>query len=182
MLSLLDDTTKTIIKNSKHELVDVELYAWFAFDSIEEYLDNLAAKKELQRYSDIIIDNYKNDPKFDNYREYFKNILIEIYTNSSDFNSADKNFREFIYPIKEDLTKSDVLKIIEKSEINSQLSRRYEYMLTDDRGNKLMEIVKNVGVCEEDIKGFKKFYQFYKEYYSDDTNKTVTIDEDKFPF
>ena len=182
LLSLLDDTTKTLIKNSKHELVDVELYAWFAFDSVEEYLDNLAAKKELQQYSDIIIDNYKNDPKFDNYREYFKNILIEIYTNSSDFNSADKNFREFIYPIKEDLTKSDVLKIIEKSEINSQLSKRYEYMLTDDRGSKLMEIVKNVGVCEEDIKDFKKFYQFYKGYSSDDTNKTVTIDEDEFPF
>lgn len=74
------------------------------------------------------------------------------------------------------------MKIIEKSEINSQLSRRYEYMLTDDRGNKLMEIVKNVGICEEDIKGFKKFYLFYKEYSSDGTNKTVTIDEDEFPF
>ena len=45
-----------------------------------------------------------------------------------------------------------------------------------------MEIVKNVGICEEDIKGFKKFYLFYKEYSSDGTNKTVTIDEDEFPF
>ena len=180
--SILDDTAKTLIKNSKYELLDVQLFAWFAFDSIEEYLDNLAQKKELHQYSNIIIDNYKNDPKFYNHKEYYKNTLIEIYLDSSDFNSADRNFSEFIYPIKEDLTKNDVLKIIEKSEMNPQLSRRYEYMLTDDRGNKLMEIVKNVDICEEDIIGFKKFYQFYKNHSSYDTNKTVSINEDEFPF
>ena len=182
ILSLLDDTTKTLIKNSKYDMPDVELYAWFAFDSMEEYLDNLCSKKELHVFSDIIIDNYKHDPKFNNYKDYYKKKLIDIYLNSNDFNSADRNFREFIYAIKDDLTKEDVINIIEKSENNDQLTRRYSYMLNDIRGEKFMEIVNKVGINSDDIQGYKHFNQFYNNFSSCNSNQNDNMSEDDLPF
>ncbi|MBO5310140.1 MAG: hypothetical protein J6A98_02960 [Clostridia bacterium] len=182
LLSFLDDTTKSFIKNSRYEMPDVRLFAWFAFDTKEEYIDNLFKEHAPQKFSNIILDIYKHAPELFEVKEYFKKSIMKYYTDSASFNDADKNFNDLIYPLSHEFTKAEVLKIIENSESNVQLTRRYEYITSDDRGRKLKELVDGVKITFEEISQYKNFAKFYKSY--DETNNSLPadIDEDTLPF
>lgn len=182
LLSLIDDTAKSFIKNSRYEMPDVRLFAWFAFDTKEDYIDNLFKEHAPQKFSEIIIDNYKNDPAFIEVKDYYRKSIIKYYCNSSSFNDADKTFNDLIYPLGNEFTKEEILKLIEDSESNPQLTRRYEYIISDDRGKKLKQIVDAVNINSEEISNFKNFEKFYKNF-NDDTNPiNNNIIEDELPF
>ena len=181
LLSFLDDTTRSFIKNSKYEMPDVRLFAWFAFDTKEEYIDNLFKENAPQKFSDIILDNYKYDSAFLDVKDYFKKSIIKYYIESSSFNDADKNFNDLIYPLSDELSKEEILKIIEDSENNVQLTRRYEYITSDDRGRKLKELVDGANITFEEISQFKHFAKFYTNYSDNDTSLSNT-DDDSLPF
>lgn len=182
LLPLMDSTTITFIKNSKSVKEDVQLFAWFAFDSLEDYIDNLSVQKNLHKYSEIIIDNYKNDTRFIRVKEYFKLKIIDIYLNSSTFDYADRNFNEFIYPLQDELTKDNVLYIIQKSEENSQLTRRYDYIKDDLRGKTLLELVNKVGITTDDILNYKHFYKFFTTCDDSKIIDDSNISDDELPF
>ena len=182
LLSFLDDATKSFIKNSRYEMPDVRLFAWFAFDTKEEYIDNLFQENAPQKFSDIILDNYRYDPALLDVKDYFKKSIIKYYTNSSSFNDADKNFNNLIYPLSNELSKEEVLKIIEDSEGNVQLTRRYEYITSDDRGKKLKKLVDGVNISLEEISQFKHFAKFYANYSDNNISLPFNIDEELLPF
>lgn len=179
LLTLINDTTKSFIKNSKYEMPDVRLFAWFAFDTKEEYIDNLFKENVPQKFSNIIIDSYKNDPAFIEVRDYYRKSIINYYTSSPSFNDADKSFNDLIYPLKDELSKEDILKLIEDSENNPQLTRRYDYITSDDRGKKLKELVDGVNITSEEMTKYKNFEKFYKNYSNDDD---TVIDTNELPF
>lgn len=177
LLSLLDDTTKSFIKNSKYEISDVRLFAWFAFDTKEKYIDNLFQENFIHNISDVILDIYKNDPVFLDVKDYFKESIIKCYINSSNFNDADRNFNELIYPLSDELLKEDVIKILQDSENNTQLTRRYEYIKSDDRGRKLKELVDGANITFDEISQFEHFAKFYTNY-SNNTTLSFNTDDD----
>lgn len=181
LLSFLEDYTMSLIKSIKYEALDMQLFAWFAFDSIDEYIDNFVKNPKLHTMPSILIDNYKNDATFEQHKDKYRKGLIDIYLGSPDFDSADKSFDNLIYPIKNDFSKNEILYLISNSENNSQLTRRYGY-LEGARKSRLMELIDIVGIKEEDIKQCKKFYQFFKNSKDADSQINTDIEEDDLPF
>lgn len=181
LLNFMNDYTKSLIKSKKFETEDIQLFAWFAFDSLQEYLDNLKSNTHLHSYSDFIIDNYKANPAFEQSKELYRKTLIDIYLNSPDFNSADRNFDNLIYPIYKDFTKEEVLYLISSSEEKPQLTRRYGYM-GGLRRSRLLDLVDYVEISPEDIAKFKKFNEFYNYKDTNDVNVNTEINDDDLPF
>ncbi len=181
LLTFFDDFTMSLIKSSKYTALDIQLYAWFAFDSIEEYIDNLVANTKLHSMSSIIIDHYKNDQVFEQYKERYRKGLIDIYLKSSDFEVADKNFDNFIYPVCKDFSKDEVLYLISNSETNPQLTRRYGY-LNNIHKSKLLELIDNVKITDDDVKQYIHFNNFYKKRNDSGEQVNTEIDDDDLPF
>ena len=131
--------------------------------------------------SSIIIDHYKNDQVFEQYKERYRKGLIDIYLKSSDFEVADKNFDNFIYPVCKDFSKDEVLYLISNSETNPQLTRRYGY-LNNIHKSKLLELIDNVKITDDDVKQYIHFNNFYKKRNDSGEQVNTEIDDDDLPF
>ena len=186
LLPLIDDTAKSFIKNSRYELSDVRCFAWFAFNKKEDYIDNLIKEYSSNDPSTIItpgviINIYKHNSALTEVKDYFRTSIIKGYTNSTNFNKADKIFSDLIYPLRKEFSKLEVLELIKVSESNSQLTRRYDYIVSDKRGGELKELVDYVGITPTEISSFTNFYKFYTNYHEDNKINT-SIESEDLPF
>ena len=152
--SMLDDKVLTYMKFAAKEDIDTQIHAWFAFDSIEDYFQNLSSNKQVWNHPSILMNNYracvilKQNP---DYKMRYRGILINIFLSSTSFDDADAKFSSLIMSIKNDYTKEEIIELLTKSEDNNQIYGRYSYMHESNK-EKLLEMIRDKEITIEDVK------------------------------
>ncbi len=131
IFSLLDEETKEYMKRAKNESSELQLYGTFLYENEDEYLENFKKNSDLHSDSKKLLKLLKI--KFPNIDNKYRNTLISIFLNSSNFDNADRNFETLILPMKHEFTKEEVLYLLKESEIKPQIYGRYTTMNSQNR-------------------------------------------------
>lgn len=160
LISFLDEKSLTYIKLFTVNDIDSQIHAWFAFDTIDDYFNNLASVGAQQ--IKLLISNYRGSPllkKDHDCKVKYRQILMNIFLASSSFDDADNKFNTLIYPIKDDYTKEEIIILLTQSENNSQICGRYSTMHQANR-DQLLTLIKDKSITKEDLTNSPKFAKY----------------------